>query len=220
MIHHQYTSMSYFASQTERGGCLHCLQVLEAGEILRLEPQLGSLQHLTRLDVIRARLTTRDDKATAAALTALHPLRELRLSGSPGQSKTQLSKHMADALTQLTGLVRLEVSHSPSEQQLSSLCGLTRLTHLTFEPSQLSVLLLDRLDSLCGNRYHHVILEFAPGKVSGWSYLPLMTTVGYEKSGPLLGTELLQQDLQSMLSILVIYTFPRILYVCWQQGRL
>jgi len=152
-------------------GCLCCCQVLEAGGILRLEPQLSSLQHLTRLDIVRARPPARDDKAAAAALTALHRLRELRLSGSPGQSKTQLSKHMADALTQLTGLVRLAApNHSLSEQQLSSLCGLTRLTHLTFEPSQLGVLLLDRLESLCGNWYHHITVEFAPEKVSGWSY--------------------------------------------------
>lgn len=48
-------------------GCLCCFQVLEAGDIMRLEPQLSSLQHLTRLKVIDGD----DDEAGAAALQAL-----------------------------------------------------------------------------------------------------------------------------------------------------
>jgi len=133
---------------------------------MQLEPQLSSLQHLTRLDTFHAPRLVRDDKAAAAALTALHRLRQLRLR-CPSHVLTQLSKLMADALTQLTGLVRLEMPcHSLSEQQLSNLCGLTRLTHLTFHPDQLGVLLLDRLKSLRARTCSgSLAVEAAAGKV-------------------------------------------------------
>lgn len=81
---------------------------------------------------------------------------------------------MANALTQMTGLVRLEVPyHGLSEQQLSSLCVLTRLTHLAFRSDQLGVLLLDRLKSLRAKTSSGgLAVEVAAGKVNGWKDTP------------------------------------------------
>jgi len=200
--------------------CMCCFQVLEAGGVMQLEPQLSSLQHLTRLGVIRAPLHTRG-VAAAAALTAVHRLRELRLRGGPGKAITKLSKPMADALTQLTGLVRLELlRHSLSEQQLCSLCGLTRLTHLIFRSDQLGVLLLDRLGSLCGDISPHctATFEFAPGKVSGWSSIPLFHSVSAVSDKLAWNGGSCRIQVQGAYSICSssMLILPSLACVCWQ----
>lgn len=112
--------------------------------------------------------TSHTSRGQATALAALTRLRELKLRGGPGKDVTALTKPMANALTQLTGLMRLEAAcHSLSEQQLSSICGLTNLTHISFATKQLGVLLRDHLKSLLGfTGYSIGRLELAPGRVS------------------------------------------------------
>lgn len=154
---------------------------------MHLEPQISCLQHLTFLDIIRAR-----DDASAGALTALTALQQLRLHSHrlleraeadvgwndrdfaplpqlphlEGLTLVMLGAPLkptdiqASMLARLTGLKSLMApSLAFSEQQLSRLCRLTRLTELECSCGELGALLVDRLRSLPSGwkQLHHTL---------------------------------------------------------------